>query len=137
MWYLNLRSSFWQYLLYKCHTIFLWFYDVLNPDFEISVLIQVWRNPRLKTWIKTNDWPWEPRIAEMAVYRLKESLKTTIFRYFSFYVLCTWFANLWSNDALIWSFRWRTTTLPSKNMNIPYSIRMYWRISWQPTIHVL
>ena len=27
-------------------------------------------------------------------------------------------------------------TLPRKNMNLPYSIRMYWTNFWQPTVHV-
>ena len=29
-----------------------------------------------------------------------------------------------------------TYTLTRKNMNLPYSIRMYWTNSWQPTVHV-
>ena len=31
--------------------------------------------------------------------------------------------------------RARLDTLPSKNMNLPYSIHMYWKIFWQPTVH--
>ena len=27
-------------------------------------------------------------------------------------------------------------TLTRKNMNLPYSMRMYWTIFWQPTVHV-
>ena len=32
------------------------------------------------------------------------------------------------------SFRY---TLTRKNMNLPYSIRMYWTNFWQPTVHIL
>ena len=31
---------------------------------------------------------------------------------------------------ILWS------TMPSKNMNLPYSIHMYWTNIWQPTVHV-
>ena len=27
-------------------------------------------------------------------------------------------------------------TLPRKNMNLPYSVRLYWASFWQPTVHV-
>ena len=39
-------------------------------------------------------------------------------------------------------FYWKTViqlhgfTMPGKNMNLPYSIRMYWTNFWQPTVHV-
>ena len=31
---------------------------------------------------------------------------------------------------------WRSYTMPRKNLNLPYSIRMYWTNFWQLTVHV-
>ena len=57
--------------------------------------------------------------------------------------LSHWFSFLWQNDMQlnislkkIQSFGFTHYTLTRKNMNLPYSIRMYWTNFWQPTDHV-
>ena len=53
-------------------------------------------------------------------------------KYLTFKV-STW-SNIWKIVTKnIWHFN--VSTLPRKNMNLPYSIRMYWANIWQPTVN--